>query len=83
MATKMTAARATMVHQVKPQADGIYRFKTKQPEENRKEEPRLLFKDHFTCQSQKREVIEWMLEQHKWSTEQHNLSISICGQGID
>jgi hypothetical protein len=61
MATKMAAARATMVHQVKQQADGIYRFKTKQPEENRKEVQRLPFKDHFTCQSQKRKVIEYML----------------------
>jgi hypothetical protein len=38
--------------------DGIYGFKTKQPDEIRQEVQWLLFKDRFTCPSQRREVIE-------------------------
>jgi hypothetical protein len=58
MATKMTAARASMVHQVKQQVDGIYGFKTMQPEEIAQQVKWLLYKDRFMCLSQKREVSE-------------------------
>jgi hypothetical protein len=44
----MTAARASMVHHVKQQVDGIYGFKTKQPDEIRQEVQWLFFKDRFT-----------------------------------